>query len=259
VSEHPWYHTIDLPDGTTTPGLVDTRRARAFIEWPSGLRGGRCLDVGTFDGFWAFEMERLGGAEIVGLDVDDPEALDWSFDARRSGPAALRDRGSLRGRGFARVAEALGSSAKRVTGSVYDLDPEVHGLFDVVSFGALLLPLRDPVLALERVRDVCAGELVLIEALDPTLELAAPRVPCARFAPSWNMWWRVNTAGMLAIIDRAGFEATWVGRRFVVPMGATARRGPRPPLINSLAARDLRHRGGVHRAFRARPRPSRGG
>jgi hypothetical protein len=60
-----WYHTIDLPGRGPTPGYFDTRRAPAHVPWPRQLSGGRCLDVGTFDGFWAFEMERRGAFEVV--------------------------------------------------------------------------------------------------------------------------------------------------------------------------------------------------
>ena len=41
----------------------------------------RALDVGTWDGFWAFEMERRG-AEVTALDLDDERDLDWPADRR---------------------------------------------------------------------------------------------------------------------------------------------------------------------------------
>ena len=43
---------------------------------PADLSGLRCLDVGTMDGFWAFEMERRGAASVTAIDLDDPNALD---------------------------------------------------------------------------------------------------------------------------------------------------------------------------------------
>jgi tRNA (mo5U34)-methyltransferase len=247
-----WYHTIELPDGTVTPGYTDTRVARAHVRWPERLAGGRCLDVGTFDGFWAFEMERLGAGEVVALDVDDPLKLDWPFDWRRSGPELVAADARLDGRCFAQAASALGASATRVCGSVYELDPREHGRFDVVFCGALLLHLQDPVRALEAIREVCAGELVLVEHLDPALELLAPRVAAARLAPEGDQWWRANSAGMVALLQRAGFELSWVGRRILVPHGPgwENRRSP----IDSLAARTFRGRGGLHRGFGARPR-----
>ena len=38
VRPRAWYHTIDLPDGSTTPGYFDTRRVPALVEWPAALR-----------------------------------------------------------------------------------------------------------------------------------------------------------------------------------------------------------------------------
>ena len=247
-----WYHTIELPDGTVTPGYTDTRVARAYVEWPAGLAGGRCLDVGTFDGFWAFELERQGAREVIALDVGDPHKLDWPYDWRRSGPELVTQDGRLDGAHFAQAAAALRSAATRVSASVYELDPDIHGRFDVVVCGALLLHLQDPVRALEAIRDVCSGELMLVEHLDPVLELVARGVSAARFGPEGDQWWRANSAGLVALLQRAGFELTWVGRRFLVPHGPGWEN--RRSLVDSIAAGDPRGRGGLHRAFRARPR-----
>jgi tRNA (mo5U34)-methyltransferase len=71
-TDPPWWHTIELPDGRITPGGWDLRPTAARIPWPGDLRGMRCLDVGTMDGFWAFEMERRGAADVVALDLFDP-------------------------------------------------------------------------------------------------------------------------------------------------------------------------------------------
>jgi tRNA (mo5U34)-methyltransferase len=256
-AERIWYHTIDLPDGTTTPGWFDTRAAPGPAGLPEWLAGRRCLDVGTFDGFWAFEMERRGAAEVVALDLDDPSALDWSYDERERGPALVRAWGSERGPGFVTAAEMLGSAVRRVNCSVYDLRTDVAGRFDLVLCGALLLHLKDPVAALERMRDVCDGELLLVEQLDPWLELAAHGVPSARFAVDWDVWWRVNSAGLVAMTQRAGFDVTWVGRRFLVPPGPGAPPGQRPGRLHSLAARRPRESGLLFRALSARPRPPR--
>ena len=49
-----WYHTIELAPGEVTPGLVDLRAVAPRVL-PARIEG-RALDVGTYDGFWAFEM-----------------------------------------------------------------------------------------------------------------------------------------------------------------------------------------------------------
>ena len=51
-----------------TEGTFDLRPYVARYGLPTDMTGMRALDVGTWDGFWAFEMERRG-AEVV---ADEP-------------------------------------------------------------------------------------------------------------------------------------------------------------------------------------------
>src|SRR5262245_18806240 len=51
-----WYHTIDLGNGVVTPGFLDHRAQVQLYGLPESLKGMRCLDAATCDGFWAFEM-----------------------------------------------------------------------------------------------------------------------------------------------------------------------------------------------------------
>lgn len=254
-----WYHTIDLPGRGPTPGYFDTRALPNRLPWPGQVAGGRCLDVGTFDGFWAFELERRGAAEVVACDLDDPDLLDWSFDDRTRGPLAIRDWGSGRGPGFAEAATALGSRAKWVARSVYDLDPERDGTFDVVLCGSLLLHLRDPVRALEAMRSVCGGALLLVEALDHRLEVVARRIPAAALRPERDEWWRVNSAGLCQLVDTAGFRITRIGGRALIPLGSGAARGHRLSLVAGMLAGQPGKRGVLARGVLAEPRePSTG-
>ncbi len=253
-----WYHTIDLPGGGTIEGWYDTREAPAHVPWPEALAGGRALDVGTFDGFWAFELERRGAAEVVALDVDDPDVLDWFFDERERGPELVRSWGVERGPGFVEASRRVGSSARRVNCSVYDLDEATAGRFDVVFCGALLLHLERPVRALERMRSVCDGSLVLVEHIDPYLELTARRVPAARFAADWDQWWRANSAGLRRLVELAGFDIVTVGHRFLVPYGPGAAKFPwRATALHALMAGRPTGRGLLFRALVAKPRERR--
>ena len=49
----PWYHTLDLGEGVLTQGMFDLRPYVDRYGLPE-VSGKRVLDVGTFDGFWAF-------------------------------------------------------------------------------------------------------------------------------------------------------------------------------------------------------------
>src|SRR2546429_10019624 len=77
-----WYNTLELGPGMETPGWHDTRPIVNQVPFPASLEGKRCLDVGTFDGFWAFEMERRGAAEVVAIDILNPDEWDWPLGSR---------------------------------------------------------------------------------------------------------------------------------------------------------------------------------
>src|SRR4051812_28824140 len=70
-------HTMELAPGVVTPGWFDTRGVVPLLPLPGSLQGSRCLDIATFDGFWAFELERRGAAEVLAIDILDPFAWDW--------------------------------------------------------------------------------------------------------------------------------------------------------------------------------------
>jgi tRNA (mo5U34)-methyltransferase len=203
-----WYHTIELAPGLATPGQVDMRDAAAKVL-PDDLSGLRALDVGTFDGFWAFEMERRG-AEVVAIDVETIDAAEWP-PLNRERLKRQADEWEIElGRGFRLASEALGSHVKRVVCPVYELTPEaIGGPVDFVFAGAITLHLRDPVRAFERIRGALApgGSLRTMEPFDVGLSVRSPRSPAARFQPlstPFN-WWLPNLAALRAWPRSAGF------------------------------------------------------
>ena len=211
VANHPgWYHTLDLGGGVVVQGSVDVR---PFVKraLPRSLAGKRCLDVGTFDGFWAFAMEDRGAASVVGIDVDDTTQLEHPPLDRERNIAAARASGVVPGDGFRIAAAARGSRARRVSCNVYDLDADaIGGQVDFVLVGAILQHLRDPVRALERVRGVLApgGTAVLVETVSTRLSLLQPRTPVGEFRPAMPdnrfTWWVPNLSLLRAWPTAAG-------------------------------------------------------
>lgn len=257
-----WYHTIGLPGGVVTPGYFDLRAIVEALPWPD-VRGKRCLDVGTYDGFFAFELERRGAAEVVAIDVADPHDWDWPPDAREAGPKRVVGAlGTEHARGFDVAREALGSSVERRNMTVYELSPETVGQFDVVVCGSLLLHLRDPLRALEAIRSVCNGSFLSSDEIRLSLTLLHRRRPVAELDGSGEgvQWWVPNAAGHERMLFAAGFAIEHTTRPYVVRFGEShpAAQGTRSAL------RDLRRQilqravaGGAgvpHRALLARPR-----
>jgi tRNA (mo5U34)-methyltransferase len=264
-----WYHTLELPGAGLTPGWFDLRGCLDKLPWPD-VRGKRCLDIGTYDGFYAFELERRGAAEVIATDIPDHEDWDWPAAARARSGKELATLVGEKGNGFEVARAALGSSVERRMISAYHLTPEELGTFDVIVCGSLLLHLRDPVRALESIRSVCRGSFMSIEEVSLPLSLAQSRRPVAdmRFDENRCQWWVANTAGHQRMVQIAGFEVLAAIRPFSVAFGVAhpARRArgnsvsPRPDrqlrgLASSVSRRLLTGGFGVpHAALLARPR-----
>jgi tRNA (mo5U34)-methyltransferase len=234
VGEYSWYHTIELAPGLVTEGLFDHRPLVPRYGLPDDLSGTRAIDVGAQDGFWAFELERRG-ASVVALDLDRPEDLDW--------PAHLREQAAggfplARGEGLEIARRALGSSVERVGMSIYDATPEaLGGRFDLVFCGSLLIHLRDPMLALERMAALCRGRLVVAEEYSRRLEWMPGR-PAAEFRGEspWMTWWIPTSRGWESMVRCAGFADVRRHARF--NMRFRAQRGGVPHAVIHARAAD---------------------
>lgn len=227
LAELDWYHTLELAPGVVTPGWFDLRGVPRRVRFPESLAGRRCLDIGTFDGFWAFEMEQRGASEVVAIDLLDPTRWDWPAGSADTSVAEIGRRKG-RGAGFELAREMLGSQVQRHEVSVYDLADAGLGEFDFVYLGSLLLHLRDPVRALGRIRGVCRGTLLVVDAVDVGLTIRAPRAPVARLdgrGRPW--WWKPNLAALTRMLEAGGFRPE--GRARLVRMPAGPGRPP-PPL-----------------------------
>jgi tRNA (mo5U34)-methyltransferase len=203
-----WYHTLELP-GLVTEGWFDLRPHLHRYGLPERMEGTRALDVGTWDGFWAFEMERRG-AEVVALDLDDESELDWPPRLR---PEKFSEQ--PRGAGFRLAHRLLDSRVERLNLSIYDARPEELGTFDLVICGSVLIHLRDQFLAIERIADLCRGTFISAEEYD---RLIGPLpIPLARFradAQATTVFWRPNLRAWERMLWSAGFDRVERRARF---------------------------------------------
>ena len=205
-----WYHTIDLGNGVVTPGFLDHRGQLDQYGLPESLAGMRCLDAATCDGFWAFEMERRGAAEVVGIDVFSLADCDFPMNWRDD---LLRHRkNEIKGQGFAYARRALQSRVKRKVLSVYDLSPARVGTFDFVFLSDVLLHLKEPMRALEALRSVARGDGIIADMYDTELEPGgfpmAARLIMSHERPddySGYFWWSHSPSYLQSMLLLAGF------------------------------------------------------
>ena len=206
-----WYHTIELPDGTVTPGMFDHRPLVEHYGLPDDLTGRRVLDVATADGFWAFEFERRGG-DVVALDI---HPADWDLP-----PGSVLRVSRRKASRLSIAGRLLGSSVRTEELSVYDLDPDRVGTFDFVHTADLLIHLERGLEALRRIRSVTreGGEFLIADAVDVELD----GVDLVHYVGGWHhlMWWLPSVQALGQMIVDAGFSEVKVERIYnLAPAG----------------------------------------
>lgn len=252
-----WYHTIDLPSGPTK-GDYDLRGVIDKVPWPESLVGARCLDVGTHDGFWAFEMERRGAQSVMAIDIATPDLIDWP-EPRPALPPELYELIAERKSAFGVAKAALESKVEHRYVSVYDLDQDEVGQFDLVFIGTLLHHLRDPMGALMAIRRVCRGQVLVNGVVSLTKSLFLPWAPVVELQdfPGQPLWGIPNLAGLRRQIESAGFE---IVRRGPIHLQRTGRGRVHDPLprtragLRMVPSQLMFRRGVPHVGMLARPR-----
>jgi tRNA (mo5U34)-methyltransferase len=190
-----WYHQIELAPGVVTPGVNDSQSQLNNLNalgLPSDCSQLRVLDIGCSDGFFSFEMERRG-ATVVAVDYTRPDVT-----------------------GFSVASQILGSNVVHIVENVYDLSPEKYGLFDLVLFLGVLYHLRNPMLALDRIRRVTKVDgLLFVES-----QLATDRTLSSLATPAWQFFprnslnndestkWAPNLEGLKSAAEEAQFKVS---------------------------------------------------
>jgi tRNA (mo5U34)-methyltransferase len=217
-----WYHRIDLGDGVETPGHFRMADYLPHFHFPERLDGLRVLDVGASTGYFAYEFERRGAAEVVCVELPSWAAHDWTPRYRREYGRKPEEEQQHIDRevmldGFAVVGQALGSRrVRRVFKTIYELSSAELGTFDLVFSGSMLMHVRDPVLGIQRMRECCKDSGRLIVSISTTLADSAE--PVARFVGEWNQcnWWQMSPRCLDAVLGCCDFDRVEHRETFVL-------------------------------------------
>ncbi len=196
LAETGLYHSIRLPDGRLLRGAMglDFQEQRlASFGLPQDLTGKRVLDIGPWDGYFSFEMERRG-AEVVAIDYVDLDTF-----------RALR--------------KAMNSRVHYERLDVYELDPTRIGTFDVVLCLGVLYHLKHPLLALEKIcavtRGVCIVDTYVVDG-EQWLRGVRPPLPYLEFYETNQLggqsdnWCGPTVDAVEALVRAAGFAQAQV-------------------------------------------------
>lgn len=183
----PFHHEVELPYGLTTtppeltrrPGQRQRMSDMLAHAWPAlldacggTLAGKRILDVGCNCGGFAFRAAADGADYVLGIDPVDRYIEQANF---------IRDAIDAEGVEFQVLA-------------IEDLDPAVHGTFDVTLNFGLLYHLENPVMGMRKIADV-TGELMVVDTnVDPETD---------------GPFWKLNVAHQVSLDSKSASTSLW--------------------------------------------------
>jgi tRNA (mo5U34)-methyltransferase len=197
-----WFHTFALnrSEGIYTPGAARDHRYR-LSTLPSDFGGMSVLDVGSFDGFYAFLAEHRGADRVVAVDNEQYRlwvASRWAVELEG-------------GEGFRAIHRLLGSAVEYRRVDAFELD-RLDERFDLVYCFGILHRVENP-LGLLRVlrRRTASGGTVLVETYGvrpedrdgPAIRVSKPGEVYAR---DEFVYWGFGHTGLERLARLAGFS-----------------------------------------------------
>lgn len=211
----PWFHNMNLADGLWTnpvqPPGPDYPAWRWNVVSPliGSVAGISCLDIGCSSGFFSLKLKELGARRVIGIDCgEQTRAIEQARFA----------------------AECLRAEVEFRHATVEDLAATAE-TFDLVLFLGVFYHLRHPLLALESIRRICSGKLIMQtitteharSSYEPcptpsnynsrlrSNDLGSPAFPSLRFIEGGldgdrSCWFVPSPEAVLALLRASGFE-----------------------------------------------------
>lgn len=248
-----WWHSIDVGSGVVTPGHKSPAVLATELEMMSlpDLRGRSVLDIGGWDGFFAFEAEQRGAGSVRvldhymwAMDVPAQQAYWRQCAAEGRSPTPYHETDlwhpdTLPGKqGFDVACELRDSTVRPLVLDFMDCDLAQVGRWDVTLYLGVLYHMEDPIRALRRLAAV-TEEVAVIE----TEAVAIPgyeHEATWRFFPGSELnndvsnWWAPNIAALVGALPAVGFREVDV------------KLGPSRDLVEAEIGRPGHYRAVVH-------------
>jgi tRNA (mo5U34)-methyltransferase len=193
MSRIEWFHSFEFPDGSSVAGIrpLARLRAEAISVFSEPVRGKTVLEIGAWDGYFSFEAERRGAAQVHATDHFCWSGPGWGTKA-----------------GFDFAHAKLGSRIDATDADVFEVVPERFGTYDVVLFLGVLYHLKNPLQALELLYRL-TNEFAVIETHVDGLQIPEP-VMRFYLGPELNNdptnFWAPNLLCLRNMLMEVGFK-----------------------------------------------------
>ena len=196
-----WYHEIELVPGYITKsnmtGIRHYWKSTHKVIDQVDYKGKTVLDLGTMDGYWAFEAEKRGASYIVTSDI-------WQGIAELGMKRFLLARAALSSKVMVVPNTDVHDLVKRL-GSIVPV-----GGFDIIQNFGMLYHIQNPMLALHQIRRCLSDSGQMI--LETACWNGGEKAPVMRFNSDQvvykdgSTYWLPNHACLFAMLRMTGFE-----------------------------------------------------
>lgn len=188
-----WFHSFAFPDGERVDGIkpLESLEKEADLIFPSPLDGKRVLDIGAWDGFFSFQAERRGAAEVLATDHFCWSGQGWGDK-----------------RGFDHAHVRFGSQVRSLDLDVADHRVADLGQFDMVLLLGVLYHVTDPYRTLEAAAAMSRDHLVI----ETVTALRHEPVPAMRLFTELELdrdstnYWAPNILALREMCMRFGYS-----------------------------------------------------
>ena len=192
-----FFHSFGEPLNIQGIRPLEEQQRYADIVFEHPIAGLTVLDIGAWDGFFSFEAERRGARDVLATDHFCWSGPGWGSKA-----------------GFDEVHRRLGSSVRSIDVDVFQLDPAIHGTFDLVLMLGVIYHLTDPFGGLSKAAAMTKDCLV-VETLS---DMNNVREPVMRyylkdeFNKDGSNFWGPNVLCLENMLRELGFTRfkTWL-------------------------------------------------
>jgi tRNA (mo5U34)-methyltransferase len=201
-----WYHKIQLGE-YTTPGWAPLDRD--LYKIPLDMSGKRVLDIGSWDGYWAFLALERGAKEVVA--IDDFSDYLGHLDSRTAWDTFEFCRDTL---GYTK------EQCKNITFDIEHGDFSILGKFDVIFFFGTIYHLKCPSLALRNIASIANPgcslhvESAICDDYSPYTKgnrghgnnMIMEFYPSKEYGNNDSNWWCPTLRCLKAMVFSAGFS-----------------------------------------------------
>jgi tRNA (mo5U34)-methyltransferase len=191
-----WWHPIKIGEYTTPGQNEETEDTFNNLGIPKDLTGKTVLDIGAWDGYYSFGCERLNADRVVASDKfvwvsNQIGGHWWNGDD-----------------GFNFAHKHLKSDVEKLLASVEELDPAIHGKFDIVLMLGVIYHAKDPIGYLQKAFDM-SNDMVVIET---HVDLMDVPYPSARYYISNELnndstnFWGPNALAVVGMMKDIGYK-----------------------------------------------------